>query len=183
MPYLITANVVLGILCSLDLVLTLGVVRRLRDHSERLSQLTVAPPKPAEPTPMMPVGEAVDGFSVVTTDGETVSPDTFTVPTLVGFFSPECEPCQEQAPEFARFAAAIPGGRGATLAVVLDTGEVSREFAATLAAARVVLEPADGSLAKAFKIKGFPAIGIVDEHGVVVDASYRVDHLAALAAN
>lgn len=181
MTYLVAAVVVVGVLCTLDLVLTLGVVRRLREHTERLSNLTGGP---VEPTDMMlPKGEAVADFAAVTTSGESVSRAAIDGPTLVGFFSPTCEPCRRQAPQFAEFAGVMPGGRGRTLAVVVGQTDAAEEFAATFAEnARVVIEPVGGTVSTAFKVDGFPAVCLLDEHGVIVDSSYRVDQLTALAA-
>ncbi len=181
MPYLTAGVVIVGVLCALDLVLTLGVIRRLRDHAERLSTMDGGPAE--HPDLMLPRGSTVGGFSALTTDGEAVALELIDGPTLVGFFSPGCEPCQEQAPLFVEFAAAMPGGRSRVLAVVVGQGEAADELAAALSgAARVVIEPSRGPVSGAFQVAGFPAIGLVDEHGVVVDSGHRVDQLTALSA-
>lgn len=44
MPFLITAVVLVGLLCALDLVLGLGVIKRLREHTEMLNNLNGRPP-------------------------------------------------------------------------------------------------------------------------------------------
>jgi len=183
MAYLTAAVIIVGVLCALDLVLTLGVIRRLRDHAERLS--TVAEGRDAHPEPdiMTPKGATVGGFSAVTVDGDAVALELIDGPTLVGFFTPGCEPCKEQLPQFVARAAEMPGGRARVLAAVIGEGEVADEYAATLSTvARVVLEPTRGALTKAFGVDGFPAVALVDEHGVVLDSGYRVDRLAALTA-
>ena len=182
MAYLAAAVAIVGALCVLDLVLTLGVIRRLRDHTERLSTMVGAGDGPHDPDMMLPKGSTVDGFSAVTVDGEAVALELIDGPTLVGFFSPTCEPCKEHAPQFTEFAAAMPGGRSRVLAVVVGEGAAAEEFAGTLAgAARVVVEPNRGPLSRAFRVDGFPAVGLVDEHGVVLDSGHRVDRLTQLA--
>src|SRR5690349_19483902 len=94
---LLTAVAVLaGALCLLNLVLTLGVVRRLREHAVLLAKLQPA----AAPNPMLAVGEQVGSFETVTVDGHPVSRDALDGPTLLGIFSPNCSACAERLPKF-----------------------------------------------------------------------------------
>jgi thiol-disulfide isomerase/thioredoxin len=182
MAYLTAAVVIVGVLCALDLVLTLGVIRRLRDHTDRLSTMASDTGEHHDPDMMLPKGATVGGFSALTTDSEAVALELIDGPTLVGFFSPSCEPCKEHAPQFASFAAAMPGGRSRVLAVVVGEREDAEEFVGTLGGvARVVVEPSRGPLSKAFRVDGFPAVGLVDEHGTVLDSGHRVDRLTELA--
>lgn len=76
----------------LNLVLTVGVIRRLREHTEQLSRVALS-----SPDPILHVGDRVGDFAVTTTDGEQLSDDRFTGRTLVGFFSPGC-PAPAQPP-------------------------------------------------------------------------------------
>ncbi|WP_166380872.1 TlpA family protein disulfide reductase [Catellatospora methionotrophica] len=166
----------------MDLVLTLGVIKRLRTHSELLADRGGSHSDAAAEM-MAPKGSTVGGFSAVTLDGDAVALDLLEGPTLVGFFSPTCEPCKEQAPEFVKFAEAMPGGKARVIAVVVGDADLATEFARPMVdAAKVVVESGNGPLAKAFQVDAFPAVGLVDEHGVVLDSSYRVERLTALAA-
>jgi hypothetical protein len=184
MAYLTAAVVLVGVLCVLDLVLTLGVIRRLRDHSDRLTKLAEHPTAEyPDPEIMAPKGSTVGGFSAVTTEGEAVALELLDGPTLVGFFAPGCDACKEQLPEFINRAVDMPGGRSRVLAAVVGEGEAAEEYVTSLApVARVVVEASRGALSKAFKVDGFPALGLVDEQGVVLDAGYRVDRLETLSA-
>jgi thiol-disulfide isomerase/thioredoxin len=164
-PYLVASVLVLAVLVLLDLVLTLGVVRRLREHTELLADRSAGPP----PAAMPPVGTTVGDFAATTTDGEPVSRDLLAGETVVCFFAPGCGPCREQAPAFVEYAGAVTGGRRQVLAVVLGEGEEVLEMAGQLdAVARVVVEPPGGPLSNAFHITSFPAMGLVDDTGTVI---------------
>jgi len=179
MPYMIAAVVAVGLICSLDLVLTLGVIRRLRQHSRLLSE-------PRDDSHdlcdvIMPAGEKVVGFSAVTTDGEPMTLDLIQEPTLIGFFSPHCEPCQVQSTRFAELAGTIQGGRDRTLAIVVGEDDMAVEFAARLLpSTRVILEQDAGPVQEAFKVQGVPAMCLVDEHGIVLNTATRTDRLEEL---
>ena len=68
MPLLIAAIIVVGCLCLLDLLLTFGLLRRLREHAELL-----AGGMPASPPPGLTAGEQPAAFTAVSTSGQAVS--------------------------------------------------------------------------------------------------------------
>ncbi len=148
---------------TLNLALTYGVIRRLREHTELLSDRPSGQPAPiaiAQP------GERPDNLSDV--DGIR----------LVVFLSPQCGPCKELAPQFAAYASGFPGEPDSVLAVVADEGPEAVELAGPLRdVARVRFEPPGGPLAKSFRVKGFPSWCILDEHGVVQRSGTGVDTL------
>jgi hypothetical protein len=186
MLYLAVATVLVGLLCVLDLVLTLGVIRRLREHTELLSKQNTN-----DFRPNLTVGGEVGEFVTSTVDGERLTrhallggaPDQ----TLVGFFSPSCRPCEEKLPKFVDFARAMPGGRSRVLAVVVGEPDESATLVAELGeVARVVLEGYDGPLGSAFRVKGYPAALLVapdrDGRAVVVDDGVALDRPLATVA-
>ena len=131
---MIVAVAVLSLLCLGNLLLTLGLARRINEQEP--------------PAVLLPPGSVVD---------VALEP-----PTLVGFFSPGCGPCQERLPDFVARARRAPAGR--TLAVVV--GDAADTMVASLTgAASVVVEPRGGTLATAFGVRGFPAFALVGEHG------------------
>lgn len=130
---MIVAVVALSFLCLVNLLLTLGLARRIREEP---------------PEVMLPAGAHTDA---------ALEP-----PTLVGFFSPTCGPCQERLPEFIARARRAPAGR--TLAVVVGDG--SADMVALLTGvASTVVEPRGGELSTAFGVKGFPAFALVGDGG------------------
>ena len=103
MTLLAVAVAVVGVLCLIDLVLTLGVVRRLRDHTSRLTAMNAAAldiPSDALRAP----GTPVDPFTVTDIDGVDRSLGDLAEPTLVAFFAPDCPACEEKLPAFLAYA-------------------------------------------------------------------------------
>jgi hypothetical protein len=178
-PYLVAAVVLVGLLCLLDLLLTVGVIQRLRQHTELLNKLQAGPAM-AMPDVMLPAGSEVGEFAATTTDGTPVSRELLAGRTFVGFFTPGCQPCKEKLPTFLEAAPAFSGGREQVLAVVVAGPEEGAETTAQLnPVARVVLEPPDGPVAKAFGTTGFPAFGLVDGRQVIA-SGFELDELPVL---
>lgn len=178
MPVLTTAVVVVGLLCLLDLVLTFGVIRRLREHTALLSDRA---PASGGPDGGPAIGSTVADFAAGTVDGAAVDRDWFTGQTVVGFFSPGCAPCDELRPSFIGHAATVPGGRDRVLAV-LNTFPDADDTAAAVAelsrVARVVVEPAGGDgVASAFGVRGYPTLCVVDAAGRVTASGTTLDAL------
>lgn len=165
--FLTALVVVVGVLAAFDLLLTVGVVRRLRQHTEKLANL------PTMSTPlaiMIGEGERAEDFAATTTDGEPVSRDLLSGRTLVAVLSPDCSACQERLPEFISRAETFPGGRRQVLAVLAGEPEQVEEYRERLKpVARVVIEPpGDGPVATALKVQGWPAFAVLDADGTVV---------------
>ena len=154
--------------CLLDLVLTLGVVRRLRHHGELISTLPSGGGRPSHA--FLAEGETAGPFTTVATTGEPVSRDGLSGQTLVGAFLVNCPACEENLPAFADHAKAYPGGRDQVIAVVVGPEDEAHDYRARLEpVARVVLEsPGPGELGTALELTSFPAFGVLDPSGTVV---------------
>ncbi|MBL1090752.1 MULTISPECIES: TlpA disulfide reductase family protein [unclassified Streptomyces] len=165
MSFLIAAVVFVGMLCTLDLVLTLGVIKRLREHSERLSG--TSGPGSRFDTLDMAVGEEVGEFATSTVDGERLTRGMLAADTLVAFFAPGCQPCREKMPAFVDHARALPGGRAQVVAVVVGDPAEAAAFVTELSpVARVVVEEGpDEPLSAAFRARSFPTLLRVSPHG------------------
>ncbi|QFU92692.1 TlpA disulfide reductase family protein [Amycolatopsis sp. YIM 10] len=152
MSVLIAGVVLAGLLCLLDLVLTLGVIKRLREHTELLARAN-------SPRTALAPGERVGEFATSTLDGRRLAQADLGAETLVAFFSPTCEPCEEKIPGFLDFAREFPGGRDRVLAVVVgDPAEANWRVEDFFDVARVVVEPAEGAVSTAFGVRGFPSV-------------------------
>lgn len=153
--------------CLFNLVLTLGVIRRLREHTELISNL---PAGGLESPRMLAEGETVPPFEAVTTTGEVVSRDTLAGgATLVGVFATLCEGCVDRLPSFADLAGRFPGGRAHVLAVVIGAADEAVPFRERLEpVARVVVESHVSGVSAALGVKGFPVFGLLDGDGTVV---------------
>ncbi|MGI5128073.1 hypothetical protein ACQEVB_14785 [Pseudonocardia sp. CA-107938] len=175
MAYLAAAVVVVGVLAVLNLLLSYGVIRRLREHSALLAQ------RPAGlPNAIAAAGSVVAPFTATTVDGRTVGVD-LAPGTLVGFFSPGCSACVEQLPLFVDAAAAHPGGPERVLAVVLGAAEGAEKYVDALSPqATVVVDRHGTEIENAFAVRAYPGFAMVGD-GRVVTVSGRLAEVTAVA--
>lgn len=183
MPYVVAALVLVGVLGLLNLVLTFGVIRRLRAQGDLLAASGVL-----GGAAVIPAGTPVGPFSAVTVDGAALTADSLTGETVVGFFSPNCGPCEEAMPSFEEYARRAPDGRRQVVAVVVPPpgegpdGAATGALAARLApVARVVVHAGDGPMVTAFGVDGYPTLAIV-ENGTVAASGTTVAGLPGLRA-
>jgi hypothetical protein len=178
MPFLLALVLGVGVLCLLDLVLTIGVIRRLRLHDEMLAG------RPAtSPPAVLPPGASIGDFSAVSIDGVYVSNWTMSEPTLVGVFSPDCPACHERLPLFADRARSFPGGRDNVLAVLVGTQEeVAAQRRALEPVALVLIEEYGTGLTEALQVNAFPSFAVVDGRKVVTSGT-ALEDLGEIPAN
>ncbi|MBB5785355.1 TlpA family protein disulfide reductase [Nonomuraea jabiensis] len=166
MSGLVAIVALVSVLTVLNLLLTFGVIRRLREHTELLAGR--ATPIVGEP-PSLPVGRQVGDFAATTTDGEPVARALLAGDTLVAFLTPGCEPCEESLPHLVEAAKKWPGGRRNTLVVVIGRRDRAADHVERLApVARVVVEAPDGPIATGFGVTAYPLFGVVDSSGQVL---------------
>jgi thiol-disulfide isomerase/thioredoxin len=178
MVYLAVSVAVVAAIAVLNLLLTLGVARRLREHAARLAELPadgLGPP----PDLVLAAGTRPAEFHAETVDGGEVSLASLATPALLGFFSPDCPPCREWIPRFVQAAGELPEGRAQALAVVIGNATGGGDEVAQLRpVAQVVVEPSDGPVSRAFELKGWPALCRLGADGTIITN----DSEAALAA-
>jgi hypothetical protein len=164
--FLTAAVVVVGVIAGLDLLLTFGVIRRLREHTELIGSGTGRDPR--APTMRRP-GESIPPFDATTVDGEVISRARFSGTTLIGVFGIGCSACEEQLPKFVESAGAFPGGREQVLAVVAakDSAAAAQLVDELTAVATVVQETPGGPVLTALGVVGYPAFAIADGDGTV----------------
>lgn len=175
MAYLGAAVALVGVLCLLDLVLTVGVIRRLRQHTQ-LFDAQIAGGRPAlRPRP----GHRVGDFEAADTNGLAVDRDLLGPGTLIGFFTTDCVPCKELLPRFVDHVAGL-GLDPEQVIAVLAAPEADENMIAQLGSvARVVVQASDGPMVRAFDLSGFPTLvrmgpnGLVDAAGAVLEAIQR----------
>lgn len=176
MTLITIALVLLGVVAALNITLTVGIVRRLREHSTQLTQLR-------NPDAVMAAPDTVTGeFTAETLDGVRLSERDWQGLTLVGFFSPTCAACHERLPRFVEQARQMPGGRQQVLAVVVGQEGTDEQVSRVAPVARTVVEAPDGPLAKAFSVRGFPAFAIVDDSRRILASGYELDQVPLPAA-
>ncbi|GAA1533122.1 hypothetical protein GCM10009678_14360 [Actinomadura kijaniata] len=171
MSLLLAATVLVGALGGLNLVLLLGVIRRLREHTEVLSHFQIG-------KPLLEVGDRIADFATSTAHGQRLTSESLASGTLVAFLSPTCGPCQEKAPELAAYARALPDGPDQVLAVVVGADDEATEMVTRLSpVVTVATEGNGGPLSKAFAVQGFPTVLRVTrgDDGRLVVADNNVD--------
>jgi thiol-disulfide isomerase/thioredoxin len=163
---------VLALLSLLNLMLAVGVIRRLRDHTQRLDSLYE---RTGNPGSGLEAGEVAGEFEATTSEGETLSAASLGERTLIGFFSPSCGPCKELAPKFAEAAA----GRDGVIAVIAGFPEEMGDMLDLLTPVAKIVSgaPDGGPLAKAFGVEAFPRVFLVDETRTVLAAGHTLDAL------
>ncbi|MEV4835869.1 redoxin domain-containing protein [Nonomuraea sp. NPDC049486] len=177
MSVLWAALAIVFIICLLNLVLTVAVIRRLREHTELINRGGGHPPGQEEIT--LPAGARVGEFSAVTGDDRTVTRDDLRPGMLVAFFSPRCPTCEEQKPAFIRYVSGLPGGRDQVIAVLLGSPEELGGLREELGGiAQIVIEgDVDGAMAAAFGLRGYPAFCLMGQDGVLQVTGFKVDVL------
>ncbi|WP_416900705.1 TlpA disulfide reductase family protein [Micromonospora echinospora] len=177
MAYLAAAAVLVGLIATVNLLLTIGVVRRLREHTTELAELRSRSGTGGGVSGMpvaLPIDARVGEFTATTVDERSVRLAELGERPLVGFFSPGCQPCKDRLPGFLKYAATRAGGRENVLAVVAGTPQETAETVEQLRrVATVVVEPDQGPVQKAFGVKGFPAFLLV-EKGVVAASDFEL---------
>lgn len=166
------ALAVVVVLTLLNLVLLLGVVRRLREHETRIASIGQGGVDPGPPELIAPAGTRVGAFATRSVDGRAVDNATLPAPALVGFFSPGCDTCHERLPDFQRAAQAHPSR---PLAVVIQDGRDPAELVGELdASSTVVLDEPGGPMMEAFGVRGFPVFALVDADGTIRASGYEL---------
>lgn len=178
MPVLVAVAVLAVVIGLVNLLLTLGVVRRLREHSRMLSESRTLP----EITGLLP-GEAPGDFAAVSATGRPVSNATGV--RVAAFFSTQCSVCTERVEPFISYVSASRINPERVLAVVVGDGTPDGDGLASYVnrlaeVATVCTEQPDGGVATAFKVSGFPAFCLFDDDGRMTAGGYDLDMLPAL---
>ncbi|MEU6477102.1 hypothetical protein ABZ858_09450 [Streptomyces sp. NPDC047017] len=173
MPFLVAAVALIAVLCLLNLLLTFGVIRKLRAQAQEKDA------KVAEGL-IIPAGSPVPAFDAVTTTGERIARDDLGE-TMLGFFSPGCRACEERLPLFVEQARTTARATGrSVLAVVHGTEEEAvPQVAALSEVAHVVVESEDGPLGQIFDITGYPVFGLITSDGTLAATAFDPGRLPA----
>jgi hypothetical protein len=174
MTPLAVAVIIVGILCLLNLLLTLGVLRRLREHAALLSRTPIDDPEPG-----LAIGEQPAAFAAVTTAGRAVTGPAGL--RVVAFFSSSCSVCPGKVAPFAQYVRSRQLDPESVLAVV-DAGGAESYLAQLAPVTRICVEPHGGAISAAFAVTGFPAFFLLDPDGVILTSGYDPDSLPEPAA-
>lgn len=177
MAVLAGAVVIVGVLCLIDLLLTFGVIRRLREHTELLAGSQPG----ADHVIGLAAGEVPTAFTATDSEGaELRGPSGLSV---VAFFSPSCSICPKRAPVFIDYVRQHPVRRDEVLAVIVGQPTDSVPYLADLTeVARVCTEPPESAIGLAFGVQGVPAFFVLEPGGTVLGSGFDPSALPAPAA-
>jgi hypothetical protein len=167
MPNAMVVASAAGLVVLLNLVLTYGVIRRLREHTILLAR--------AFPARVPQAGHVVGDFAATAVDGAVVTRAWVERKGIVAFLRPGCEACEEALIGLTAYVRAA--GRGLVMVEGEEAGtrrfaEAFAGFATVVAQRSEALEP----VRKAFGVQAFPAVlavggGTVE--AVLEPAAYR----------
>jgi hypothetical protein len=162
MLILAAAVTLVTVLCLIVLVLIFAVLRRLREQQTELDALRKL------------VGMQRTSYDVSELVGRTVQDPTGGSPTVVGFFSVDCETCHIQAPAFG---VEISGQRA--LAVITGRDAESDPLARQFDGASILAGAPATDFARALGIRAYPTFLRLDAESKVVRAQTEAAGLAA----
>jgi cytochrome oxidase Cu insertion factor (SCO1/SenC/PrrC family) len=167
MPVLVAAVAVVGVLCVLDLLLTFGVIRRLREHTELITRISA----PDVPVISLTTGESPSAFSAITMNGTPVTGPAGL--RTVAFLSTTCSVCPGRVAPFMQYLIDHRIGKQDVLAVVVGLDDDRPSYTDQLAkVAQVSPARHNDELTKAFKVVGYPAFCLLGTDGAVLATTH-----------
>jgi hypothetical protein len=178
MPVLIAAVVIVGLLCVADLLLTFGVIRRLREHTEVLRARQFLD---SGTVINLPAGQVPEPFTAVAADGAVIAGPAGL--RLAGFFSATCPACPGSVAPFIEYVKANQIARDDALATLLVAANAAPPPYLGLLAevARVTVQQEDGQVIRSFGVAGYPAFCLLDADGTVLASGFNPESLPATA--
>ncbi|GLW22399.1 TlpA family protein disulfide reductase [Microbispora triticiradicis] len=155
MSLLVAGLVAVGAVAIIDLLLTVAVIRRLREHSDLLRQTMNSG---FSASVVAPVGTEIGAFTATTTTGATIGDGDVASGTVVAFLSAGCEPCRTRLPQFVAYA---KNADLRAVAVMMDGDRDDPRFQEMLSAlesvGEVIVEEFGKPVWQAFRVQGTPA--------------------------
>lgn len=180
MSFVVAALVVLALICLLNLTLTVGVIRRLREYAGLLGRIDALGRAHGGTGPGPEVGKPVGDFSAITVDGDELNRAMLAESTLVGFFSPGCQPCAELRPAFIEYAVGLSRNRVIAVINAGSGAEAAADVQALASVAQVVVErPGAEPLSTAFAATSYPMLCTVDGSGRITGSGRTLTGLLA----
>ena len=176
MVYLVAAVVLLAGVAVINLLLTIGVIGRLRDHAAALKSMQDSSPGFA-----LSPGDQIPDFVAEDLDHRLVSRESIAGrEALMGFFSASCRACEIQLPEFLQAADAMRRQEAEVVAVVSGSGDEQASLVEKLRqSVRVIPESEYGPVTSTMEVRGFPVFYHWTPDGVLVSAAHDVRRLVA----
>jgi hypothetical protein len=171
---LVAIVVLLAVLVVANMLLTWGMLRRLRTLQEQVAAGSV----PAPENGLYPGDEAPD-FSALTPAGDTVTRDEVVRgETVLVFLSPHCEACETHLPSVRELGRGADGSPAA-LAVIDGTREESGHLMTGLQGDVPVLFAPRGTtdLLERYQVNTYPSSYVVGADGRITASHLDLDEL------
>lgn len=157
------AQLALWVVVLFNLLLTYALIRRVASSGRHASIGGLS------------AGTAAPDFQAETPDGEHLSSQSLggSTPLILSFFSPSCDACEHQMPEFAAFAARAHASGIRTVAVVDGNDEESRSLREVLPSGTTTLLAPRGTnpLLSDYRVEAYPSYTVIRADGTV-DGTY-----------
>jgi len=170
MAYVVAALTLLGVLCLLNLLLTLALLGRVADYARR------SPSTTSTHVSLLPPGTPTPSFDVTSEDGRPVSQEDLKgAPSLVAFLSPSCAPCHEQIPSLLSYIQEKALSRAHVLGVLQGDRTAAADMLKALApVATIVFDGDHNALANTFEAWTVPAFYALDVDARVTYSGLRL---------
>jgi thiol-disulfide isomerase/thioredoxin len=168
MPFLLISSLVLlWIVVLLNLLLTLGIIRKINAQP--------AVPDDSSAPHGLPAGTTAPDFTAQTLDGSPVSLAMYAGKSVAfQFLSVHCKPCREILPELLELAPLAARAGVEFVFVMLDEASQVRPFVEEfqLSLPVLVAPRTDNDFAEKYQIKGTPNYCLIDGQGQVISAGH-----------
>lgn len=173
MAFLVAVVVFLAISVMFNLLLTLGLVRRARAHSDLLSEFAAAQAR------FLKVGTTVPVLSAESVRGIQITTTMFGSSGVIAFLSDSCSYCRRELPELVAYIqdGGYPPERVLAVVAASDRDDAGSEALTAMLEtlgpiATIVREPRGGGvLAEAFKVDGYPSFYLTDSGAIAAAGS------------
>ncbi|MFF7023360.1 hypothetical protein ACFY97_20485 [Streptomyces klenkii] len=182
MSVLAALCIVLALATAGHLLVTFGLVRRLRAHTDLLDQLTNNTDR------LLPPGTPVPSFTTRTTDGDPLTQADLRHPAAVALLAVDCPHCRTNLPDFVAYVQGAGYSRDHVLAVVTTAEHTDpaarRDMLDALAPVATVVceDAATGTVTGAFGAQAFPSFYLTHADATLTTGSHAVRRLPGTPA-
>ncbi|QIS20687.1 hypothetical protein [Nocardia terpenica] len=168
---------VLTIIVVFQLLVTYGLVRRLRVHTDLLNELI------DENTLALAPGTPIPAFATHTTDGAALTDRDVRHPAAIALLEVDCPHCRTNLPDFLAYVRGAGFARENVLAVVAtrdstDPAERDAMLETLSAAATLVCESGeDAVIGTALNAQAYPTFYLTDADATITRAVHAVRRL------
>ncbi|MFI7633496.1 hypothetical protein [Nonomuraea sp. NPDC049400] len=165
----ISITAVVSLLSLFNLLLMLGVIRRLREQDSRIRDMSVRnDPQWRLPSPIPGIGELIDEFTAETVDGAIIDHRRVFGGTVI-FLDASCDSCHDRIPDIINWA---KNGRRENIFAFVNGHDADKAdmIAALNPVAQVVSDTFQLHVTKSFRVRKFPVYLTLDPEGIITAA-------------